>query len=41
MCRAIQCHIGDEFLPAVSMPHPELEEQRGKPLEGIYPATAK
>lgn len=29
----------DGMLPRKPMPHPELEEQRSKPLEGIYPAT--
>jgi carboxypeptidase Q len=27
----------DAMLPRKPMPHPELDEQRGKPLEGIYP----
>jgi carboxypeptidase Q len=31
----------DAMLPRKSMPHPELEEQMGKPLEGIYPVAAK
>jgi len=29
----------DGMLPRKPMPHPELEEQLGKPLEGIYPAA--
>jgi carboxypeptidase Q len=29
----------DGMLPRKPMPHPELEEQRSKPLEGIYPAV--
>jgi len=28
----------DAMLPRKPMPHPELDEQRGKALEGIYPA---
>jgi hypothetical protein len=31
----------DGMLPRKPLPHPELEEQRAKPLEGIYPAAAK
>jgi hypothetical protein len=31
----------DGRLPRKPLPHPELEEQRAKPLEGIYPATGK
>jgi len=31
----------DAMLPRKPLPHPELEEQRAKPLEGIYPAAAK
>jgi len=31
----------DAMLPRVAMPHPELEQQRGKALEGIYPAAVK
>ena len=31
----------DAMLPRKPMPHPELEEQMGKPLEGIYPEAAK
>jgi len=31
----------DEMLPRKPLPHPELEEQRAKPLEGIYPTAAK
>jgi hypothetical protein len=31
----------DAMLPRKPMPHPELEEQRMKPLEGIYPVAAK
>ncbi|HLW86408.1 MAG TPA: M20/M25/M40 family metallo-hydrolase [Candidatus Sulfotelmatobacter sp.] len=31
----------DAMLPRKPMPHPELEEQMTKPLEGIYPAAAK
>jgi len=29
----------DAMLPRNPMPHPELEEQRNKPLEGIYPSA--
>jgi carboxypeptidase Q len=29
------------MLPRKPLPHPELEEQRTKPLEGIYPTAAK
>ena len=29
----------DAMLPRKPMPHPELDEQRAKPLEGIYPAA--
>jgi carboxypeptidase Q len=31
----------DAMLPRKPLPHPELEEQRAKPLEGIYPTAAK
>ncbi len=31
----------DAMLPRNPLPHPELEGQRKKPLEGIYPTTAK
>jgi len=31
----------DAMLPRMPMPHPELERQLGKPLEGIYPAPVK
>lgn len=31
----------DGMLPRKPLPHPELEEQRTKPLEGIYPVLAK
>jgi len=31
----------DEMLPRNPLPHPELEEQRTKPLEGIYPTVEK
>jgi carboxypeptidase Q len=31
----------DAMIPRKPMPHPELEEQRAKSLDGIYPATAK
>jgi carboxypeptidase Q len=31
----------EAMLPRKPMPHPELEEQLAKPLEGIYPAGAK
>jgi hypothetical protein len=31
----------DAMLPRLPMPHPELEEQRQKPLEGIYPDAVK
>src|SRR5579871_631542 len=31
----------DAMLPRKPLPHPELEEQQSKPLEGIYPAAAK
>jgi len=27
------------MLPRLPLPHPELEEQMTKPLEGIYPAS--
>jgi len=30
----------DSMLPRKPMPHPELDEQRGKALQGIYPAPA-
>ena len=30
----------DAMLPRKPLPHPELEEQQGKPLEGIYPPAA-
>jgi hypothetical protein len=30
----------DAMLPRKPMPHPELEEQLAKPLEGIYPGAA-
>lgn len=29
----------DAMLPRMPLPHPELQEQRAKPLEGIYPAA--
>ena len=31
----------DAMLPRNAMPHPELEEQQAKPLEGIYPGAVK
>jgi Zn-dependent M28 family amino/carboxypeptidase len=31
----------DAMLPRNPLPHPELDEQRAKPLEGIYPGPAK
>jgi carboxypeptidase Q len=31
----------DGMLPRKHLPHPELEEQRAKPLEGIYPTGSK
>jgi carboxypeptidase Q len=31
----------DAMIPRTPMPHPELEEQLGKPLEGIYPGAEK
>jgi carboxypeptidase Q len=31
----------DAMLPRKPMPHPELDEQRGKALEGVYPVAAK
>jgi hypothetical protein len=31
----------DGMLPRKPLPHPELEEQRAKPLEGIYPGATK
>lgn len=31
----------DAMLPRKPMPHPELQEQLSKPLEGIYPTAAK
>jgi carboxypeptidase Q len=31
----------DAMLPRMLLPHPELDEQRAKPLEGIYPAPSK
>jgi carboxypeptidase Q len=31
----------DAMLPRKPLPHPELDEQRAKPLEGIYPSAAK
>lgn len=31
----------DAMLPRKPLPHPELEEQQNKPLEGIYPPAAK
>jgi len=31
----------DGMLPRKPLPHPELDEQRAKPLEGIYPTAAK
>ncbi len=31
----------DAMLPRKPMPHPELDEQRGKALEGIYPAATQ
>ena len=31
----------DAMLPRKPLPHPELEEQLAKPLEGIYPSAAK
>ncbi|MGB6404073.1 MAG: M20/M25/M40 family metallo-hydrolase, partial [Candidatus Sulfotelmatobacter sp.] len=31
----------DAMLPRKPLPHPELEEQRANPLEGIYPTAAK
>jgi Zn-dependent M28 family amino/carboxypeptidase len=29
----------DSMLPRKPLPHPELDEQRAKPLEGIFPAA--
>jgi len=31
----------DAMLPRMPLPHPELDEQRAKPLEGIYPTVSK
>ena len=31
----------DAMLPRKPLPHPELQEQRAKPLEGIYPGAVK
>jgi carboxypeptidase Q len=31
----------DAMIPRNPLPHPELEEQRSKPLQGIYPAKQK
>jgi carboxypeptidase Q len=31
----------DAMMPRMPLPHPELDEQRTKPLEGIYPAETK
>lgn len=31
----------DAMLPRKPLPHPELEEQQAKPLEGIYPGAVK
>ena len=31
----------DAMLPREPLPHPELEEQRTKPLEGVYPTAPK
>lgn len=31
----------DAMMPRLPMPHPELDEQRAKPLEGIYPDAKK
>jgi carboxypeptidase Q len=31
----------DEMLPRKPLPHPELDEQRAKPLEGIFPTAVK
>jgi carboxypeptidase Q len=31
----------DAMLPRLPLPHPELKEQRAKPLEGIYPDAVK
>jgi carboxypeptidase Q len=31
----------DAMLPRKPLPHPELDEQRAKPLEGIYPLATK
>ena len=31
----------DAMLPRTPLPHPEQDEQRGKPLEGIYPTASK
>jgi len=31
----------DAMLPRKPMPHPEMEEQQTRPLEGIYPAASK
>jgi len=31
----------DGMLPRKPLPHPELDEQRAKRLEGIYPTAAK
>src|ERR1700681_1522832 len=31
----------DAMIPRAQLPHPELDEQRSKPLEGIFPAAPK
>jgi len=31
----------DAMLPRMPLPHPELDEQHAKPLEGIYPTASK
>ena len=31
----------DAMLPRKPLPHPELDEQRAKPLEGVFPTTTK
>ncbi len=31
----------DAMLPRKAVPHPGLDEQRAKPLEGIYPTPSK
>jgi hypothetical protein len=31
----------DAMIPRLPLPHPELDEQRAKPLEGIFPDAKK